>query len=178
MSDGANDSPQRTFDAGIDLGAVRELMRMMVETDIAEIAFERGDFKLHVKRGAAQSLVMTPAMAAAMHPAAHQASAGSYGAIHAAPVVQAAPSDPDPAPAGHAVNAPMVGTFYASPSPKDRAFVNEGDIIQPGDCVGIIEAMKIMNEIASDIGGRVVRVLVKNGQPVEYGQPLVIIEPV
>ncbi|HMO58943.1 MAG TPA: acetyl-CoA carboxylase biotin carboxyl carrier protein [Roseiflexaceae bacterium] len=178
MSQGATDQPPARADAELDLGAVRELLRMMVETDIAEIAFERGDFKLHVKRGSAQPLLVTPSLAAAMHTASAATSAGGYGTSHPPAVPAAVMSEPEPAIIGHSVNAPMVGTFYTSSSPKDAPFVNEGDVIQPGDCIGIIEAMKIMNEIASDIGGRVTRVMVKNGQPVEYGQPLVVIEPV
>jgi len=84
---------------------------------------------------------------------------------------------PEPLPAGQPVTAPMVGTFYAAPTPKDPAYVQEGDTIHPGDRVGIIEAMKMMNEIECEVGGRVARILVKNGQPVEYGQTLMIIEP-
>jgi acetyl-CoA carboxylase biotin carboxyl carrier protein len=80
-------------------------------------------------------------------------------------------------PGQSAISAPMVGTFYASPSPKDKPYIEEGDIVQPGDRVGIIEAMKMMNEIECEIAGRVVRILVKNSQPVEYGQPLMIVEP-
>jgi acetyl-CoA carboxylase biotin carboxyl carrier protein len=72
----------------------------------------------------------------------------------------------------------MVGTFYVAPSPKDSPYVQEGDTIQAGDRVGIVEAMKMMNEIESEIAGRIVRILVKNGQPVEYGQPLMLVEPV
>jgi acetyl-CoA carboxylase biotin carboxyl carrier protein len=71
----------------------------------------------------------------------------------------------------------MVGTFYGAASPKDAPFVSEGDTIHAGDKVGIIEAMKMMNEIESEFAGRVARILVKNGQPVEFGQPLMVIEP-
>jgi acetyl-CoA carboxylase biotin carboxyl carrier protein len=78
---------------------------------------------------------------------------------------------------GEPITAPMVGTYYSAPSPKDPPYVQEGDIIQPGDRVGIVEAMKMMNEIEAEIGGRVARILVKNGQAVEYGQPLMLIEP-
>jgi acetyl-CoA carboxylase biotin carboxyl carrier protein len=72
----------------------------------------------------------------------------------------------------------MVGTFYAAASPKDQPFIQEGDTIHPGDRVGIIETMKMMNEIETEIGGRVTRILVQNGQPVEYGQALMLVEPV
>ncbi len=78
---------------------------------------------------------------------------------------------------GMTVTAPMVGTFYGSPSPKEPPYVRVGDEVKPGDVLGIIEAMKIMNEIECEVHGRVVRVLVETGQPVEYGQSLMLIEP-
>jgi acetyl-CoA carboxylase biotin carboxyl carrier protein len=168
MSDGATDLPARPRD-DLDLGAVRELLRMMAESNTAEITIRRGDFKIHVRRAA----LPAAAADATPSPVMIASSAGGYGGGH--PATSAAGDDP--AHAGHSISAPMVGTFYAAPSPKDPPFVAEGDIVQPGDPIGIIEAMKTMNEIASDIGGRVVRVLVKNGQGVEYGQSLVIIEP-
>jgi acetyl-CoA carboxylase biotin carboxyl carrier protein len=71
----------------------------------------------------------------------------------------------------------MVGTYYATPTPKDPPFVNEGDNVKSGDRLCIVEAMKMMNEIESDVSGRILKILVKNGQPVEFGQPLMIIEP-
>jgi acetyl-CoA carboxylase biotin carboxyl carrier protein len=72
----------------------------------------------------------------------------------------------------------MVGTFYGAASPKDPPFVQEGDEVHVGDSIGIIEAMKMMNEIETEVAGRVAKILVKNGQPVEYGQPLMVIEPI
>jgi acetyl-CoA carboxylase biotin carboxyl carrier protein len=168
MSDGASDLPARPRE-DLDLGAVRELLRMMADSNTAEIMIRRGDFKIHVRRTAlpATTADTTPP------PMVLASSAGGYGSVH--PV--AAGAGDEPALAGHSINAPMVGTFYTAPSPKDPPFVAEGDIVQPGDPIGIIEAMKTMNEIASDIGGRVVRVLAKNGQGVEFGQSLVVIEP-
>jgi acetyl-CoA carboxylase biotin carboxyl carrier protein len=88
-----------------------------------------------------------------------------------------APAEPEP-PRGQPITAPMVGTFYAAPSPKDQPYIQEGDTVHPGDRVGIIETMKMMNEIEAEIGGRVTRILVQNGQPVEYGQALMLVEPV
>ena len=78
---------------------------------------------------------------------------------------------------GQLITSPMVGTFYDAPSPKDTPYIQEGDTIQVGDRVGIVEAMKMMNEIEAEVSGRVSRILVKNGQPVEYGQPLMVVEP-
>ncbi len=170
-NDPTADSPGSGDDFG--LSAVRELLRLMNQTDITEVLIERGDTKLHVKRGTAVPIVAAPA--------------GQF----AQPMVQAASApvqplfapEPLPAggpvamPAGHTIAAPMVGTFYAATSPKDAPFVQEGDEIHIGDPIGIIEAMKMMNEIESEVSGRVARILVKNGQPVEYGQPLMVVEP-
>jgi acetyl-CoA carboxylase biotin carboxyl carrier protein len=185
MTEGAREQPGQPED-DFGLSAVRELLRLISDTDITEIQIERGDSKLHIKRGpVAQSsapFFVTPSLATALQPAItsplppvapFQQSAAD--ADRSPPAEQ--PTEPAPLPAGQLITAPMVGTFYAAPSPKDPPYVQEGDTIQPGDRVGIIETMKMMNEIESETAGRVVRILVKNGQPVEYGQPLMIIEP-
>jgi acetyl-CoA carboxylase biotin carboxyl carrier protein len=169
MTDGAHD-PARPEGDDFGLSAVRELLLLISQTDITELSLERGATRLHIKRGvvaaapsAAPVAIAGPAPAAAPQPGASAS----------------APSDSDHLlPGQSAITAPMVGTYYASPSPKDKPYVEEGDIIQQGDRVGIIEAMKMMNEIESEVSGRVVRVLVKNAQPVEYGQPLLIVEPI
>lgn len=83
----------------------------------------------------------------------------------------------EPQPEGHTITAQMVGTFYLTPAPGKPPLVQEGDLIEKGQVIGIIEAMKVMNELEADIGGRVVRILVKNQEPVEYGQPLMLIAP-
>jgi acetyl-CoA carboxylase biotin carboxyl carrier protein len=93
----------------------------------------------------------------------------------AAPAAPAAAPETQAAPEGHVVKAPMVGTFYRSPSPDAKAFVEVGQAVKEGDTVCIIEAMKLMNEIEADAGGVVKAILVENGQPVEYGQPLLIL---
>ncbi|MFV9505196.1 MAG: acetyl-CoA carboxylase biotin carboxyl carrier protein [Oscillochloridaceae bacterium umkhey_bin13] len=179
-----SETPSNLPEAGGDvfgLSAVRELLGMISDTDITEIVIERGDNKLHVKRGHAPQphpvtlppLIQQPLI---QQPLIHQP-------LHSAPVqplfapAPAPEGPPVELPAGHTVTAPMVGTFYSSPSPKDPPFVQEGDEVRAGDSIGIIEAMKMMNEIESDIVGRVARILVKNGQPVEYGQALMVIEP-
>lgn len=167
------------------LQAMRELVALIRDTDISEISFEHGDTKLRVKRGAlaappAQQLLVTPSLATF-----HQSAAAPLPPppafqpppAAAAPAIPAAVEATEAGAEGKAIAAPMVGTFYRAPTPKDAPYVEEGDVIQVGDRVGIIEAMKMMNEIESDVAGRVVRVLVENGQPVEYGQPLMILEP-
>lgn len=170
MTDGAHD-PARPEGDDFGVSAVRELLLLLSQTDITELSFERGSTRLHVKRGVApQAASAAPAQMAGMSLA--QASA------HAAAAAAAAPDGDHLLPGQSAITAPMVGTYYSAPSPKDKPYVEEGDIIQQGDRVGIIEAMKMMNEIESEVSGRVVRVLVKNSQPVEYGQPLMIVEPI
>ncbi|MFM2031453.1 MAG: hypothetical protein RLZZ297_218 [Chloroflexota bacterium] len=155
------------------LEEVRELLRLIKENDINELSIERGDARLRIKRGHAPvAPVMMHAPMQQMMPMQAQAPAAAV-AITAA----AAPSASEPIISGHTITSPMVGTFYASPTPKDPPFVNEGDTVKVGDRLCIVEAMKMMNEIESDVAGRIVKVLVKNGQPVEFGQPLIIVEP-
>jgi len=157
------------------LAAVRVLLQMLEQSDVYEITIENGNAKLHVKRGQPGGVIYS----APLPPVAPVANA-SLPATPVTPFVQPPPAPEGPPvemPAGHTITAPMVGTFYAAPSPKDRPFVQEGDEVRVGDTVGIVEAMKMMNEIESDVAGRVARILVKNGQPVEYGQPLMVIEP-
>jgi acetyl-CoA carboxylase biotin carboxyl carrier protein len=176
MSDETSGTPETNADV-FGLDAVREVLSLIGQTDITEILIERGDNKLHVKRGtmitAAQPIAMAPLMHAPMAPTPLQ-STPIQPMFSPAPTPEGPPAE---LPAGHTITAPMVGTFYTAPSPKDPPFVQEGDEIKSGDSIGIIEAMKMMNEIESEVAGRVARILVKNGQPVEYGQPIMVVEP-
>ncbi len=175
---------QRDDDFGVE--ALREVLRLISETDITEIKIERGGSKLHIRRGHSAPasnttpLLVTPSLAAAL-PQHLQSPLPPVAPFHQyAGIGMPAPlasDDQTAAPTGEPIVSPMVGTFYGAPSPKDTPYVHEGDVIQPGDRVGIVEAMKMMNEIESEIGGRVVKILVKNGQAVEFGQPLMIVEP-
>ena len=179
MSNATSDPAENGTDV-FGLSAVRELLRLINESDITEILIERGDTRLHVKRGPTapppQPIAMTPMVQAPLAAMAQLPSAPVQPMFQPVPPLPDAP--PAQMPAGHTVSAPMVGTFYSSPSPKDPAFVQEGDEVRAGDSIGIIEAMKMMNEIETEVAGRVARILVKNGQPVEYGQPLMVIEPI
>jgi acetyl-CoA carboxylase biotin carboxyl carrier protein len=175
MSDGAAEQRGTAAD-DFGLEAVRELLRIINQTDITEIQIERGGARLLIKRGP-----LAPQVAAApAHPPAPPAYAAPETYVPAAaPAASGAATDHhEPLPPGQVIAAPMVGTFYAAPSPKDPPYVSEGDTVHAGDKVGIIEAMKMMNEIESEVSGRVLRVLVKSGQPVEFGQPLMVIESV
>ncbi len=183
MTDSTHDTLGQPEDE-FGLSAVRELLRLISETDVTEIAIERGTTKLHIKRGTTPPpsqppFYVTPSLAAAM-PA--QTGHVLPPPLTAAPAAGAAGAPTDTAepefPAGSlTVVSPMVGTYYSAPSPRDPAFISEGDTIDVGDVVGIVEAMKIMNEIESEYTGTVHRILVTNGQPVEYGQPLIVILP-
>lgn len=181
MTEGERDSAGQSAEDEFGLGAVRELLRIINESDVSEISIERGSTRLHIKRGAPvhhapAPLFVTPSLAANVQVPSAPPIGLAQAPVHTPPPVTPAP-EPEALPPGNIIAAPMVGTFYAAPSPKDPPYVNEGDIIHVGDRVGIIEAMKMMNEIESEFAGRVVRILVKNAQPVEYGQPLMVIEP-
>ncbi|MXN67079.1 acetyl-CoA carboxylase biotin carboxyl carrier protein [Stappia sp. GBMRC 2046] len=149
-----------------DRELIRQLATLLDETNLSEIELEREGFRVRVAR---QLTVEAPVQAA---PAAAPA-ATPAGAQAEAP--QAAPTSN---PAGHpgAVPSPMVGTAYRSPEPGARAFVEVGDTVAQGDTIVIIEAMKTMNQIPAPRAGRVSAILVEDGQPVEFGEPLVVIE--
>jgi len=174
MTDGP---PERRQPAAEEFGldAVRELLELLSTSDITELQIERGGAKIALKRGLhsqpSQPLAVGPGTATGFH----HAPSPTFAASAATPV--SAPVESEPLPSGNVIAAPMVGTFYVASSPKDPAFVSEGDEIRVGDKIGIIEAMKMMNELESEFAGRITRILVKNAQPVEYGQPLMVVEP-
>ena len=153
-----------------DIKDLKELIEFLKSYQIAEFDLDRGDMKIRLKFAQAE-----PAPAGIADLARLMASAPAAAA--AAPSA-AAPAAPAAAPAAaaheeaHVVKSPIVGTFYGSPSPGAPPFVNPGDRVQKGQIVCIIEAMKLMNEIEADIAGEIVKCLVSNGQPIEFGQPL------
>jgi acetyl-CoA carboxylase biotin carboxyl carrier protein len=146
---------------GIDKGLIRDLANILNETDLTEIEVEQDDVRIRVSRAGTTQYVQAPIAAPAYAPAA------------AAAPVAAAPAVQDNK---NAVTAPMVGTIYLSPAPGSRAFVEVGATVKEGQTLLIIEAMKTMNQIPSPRSGKVTEILVNDAQPVEYGQPLVIIE--
>jgi len=149
----------------MDLRKLKKLIDLVQESGIAELEITEGEEKVKIVKGGVVSVSAAPIMAM---PAAAPAAA----APAAAP---AAAEAPDASQEGHVVKAPMVGTFYRSPSPDAKAFVEVGQAVKEGDTICIIEAMKLMNEIEADASGVVKAILVENGQPVEYGQPLFIL---
>jgi len=158
----------------LDLEEIRAIIRLAAEADIAELVVEAAHVKVHVKKTAAPA-VTAPATVSAAVPAGTAAAAPGAGE-HAG-----SPDGARPAGGGAAryvpIVAPMVGTFYRAPKPDAPPFVGEGDVVQTGQTVCVLEAMKMFNEIASEVAGRIVRVLAENGAPVEYGQPLFLVDP-
>jgi acetyl-CoA carboxylase biotin carboxyl carrier protein len=154
----------------MDLRKLKTLIDLVAESDIAEIEVTEGDDKVRIVKHAS-TLVAAPATAPVLTVPANAA-----GLAPAAMPATTAVAEPAPEPTkGNIVKSPMVGTFYRSPSPGAKAFVEVGQAVKPGDTLCIIEAMKLLNEIEAEVAGEIKEVLVENGQPVEYGQPLFVI---
>ena len=157
---------------------LKELIDFLIEKDISEFELERGDVKVRIKRGGDAS---TPLIAHAMPVAPLPTVASTAAPVAQVPSTPVSPPAPVPPASAeeelHHVKSPIVGTFYEAPSPGSLPFVKPGDQVAAGQVLCIIEAMKLMNEIESDASGEVVKVLVTNGQPVEYSQALFAIRP-
>lgn len=158
----------------MDIRKVKKLIELVEQSDIAEIEIREGEESVRISRASAVNApiylpgaTLPPAMAAA--PAAPMAAP-------AAESDKADPGAPSDTPEANLLRSPMVGTFYRSPSPGSRPFVEEGDSVKVGETLCIIEAMKILNQIECEKAGTVRRVLVENGQPVEYNEPLFVID--
>lgn len=152
------------------LAIVQDVIHLMDASDINEISFEQGGVKIHLRRGpgmpfqtmAAPTMMAAPVMAASV----------------AAPATAGASAAPAPsAEKGNTQNSPMVGTFYRASSPESKPFIEEGDKVEVGQVYCIIEAMKLMNEVKAEVAGKVTKILVQNGQAVEFNQPLIVIDP-
>jgi len=163
---------------GIDLGQLEQLLSFMSEHGLEEFEYAQGDLRIHLKKAVA-SASSAPSQALS---AASQSSVAATPAraettrAESEPVAASAPAAA-PADDLHVIKSPIVGTFYAAPNPESGPFVKVGDTVQAGQTVCIIEAMKLMNEIEADISGEVARIMVENGQPVEYGEPLFALRP-
>ena len=161
---------------------LKELIEFLIEKDIAEFELERGDVKVRIKRGSEPVASSSAPDArfftvhAAPPPAPELGSAPASTIPPARPPAVAAAS-PVPEEGLHIVRSPIVGTFYESPSPGSPPFVKPGDIVEAGQILCIVEAMKLMNEIESDVAGEIVKMLVANNAPIEYGQELFAIRP-
>ena len=148
----------------MDIRKVKKLIELIQESDVAEIEIHEGEESVRISRlGSHMPQVMMPAPAMAA----------------AAPVAAAVATTDDAGsdvPSGHAVKSPMVGTFYRAPSPGAKSFVEVGHSVSSGDTLCIVEAMKILNQIEADKSGTIKAILVENGEPVEYGQPMFVID--
>ncbi|MDJ0805637.1 MAG: acetyl-CoA carboxylase biotin carboxyl carrier protein [Gammaproteobacteria bacterium] len=141
----------------MDIRKVKKLIELLEESDVAEIEIHEGEESVRISRQASLPVAAQP--------------------VPVAPTPAPAPAVPETEMIqGHAVKSPMVGTFYRSPSPGSKSFVEEGQQVAVGDTLCIIEAMKILNQIESDKAGTIKKILVENGQPVEYNEPLFIID--
>jgi len=154
---------------------LKELIEFLIEKDIAEFELERGDVKVRIKRAGEHTIVHAHGEPRyfAVPPAP-----GAVPAAGPAPVAVPAPAAaPAPEEGLHVVKSPIVGTFYEAPSPGAPPFVKAGDTVEVGQVLCIVEAMKLLNEIESDVAGEIVKKLAVNGQPIEYGQDLFVIRP-
>jgi acetyl-CoA carboxylase biotin carboxyl carrier protein len=152
-------APRRKISA--KLSVLQDIVALMDEGGLSELHYEKGDVKIHMKRGGTPEVQWS-------------APAGPAPAPAAGPAEGAAPAATEP---GNTVKSPMVGTFYRAPSPDAKPFIQEGARVEVGQVFCIIEAMKLMNEIKSEVSGKVVKILVENGQVVEFGQPLLVVDP-
>jgi len=157
----------------MDIRKVKKLIELLEQSDVAEIEIHEGEESVRISRqvsgGAAMPFYMPQGMPMPMAGAAPQPAAAP------APAQSAGDDDEDEV-TGTLVRSPMVGTFYRAPSPGSKSFVEEGQSVKAGDTLCIIEAMKILNQIECEQSGTVKRILVENGQPVEYNQPLFLID--
>ncbi len=170
MSDILNDTME------MNLTQIQELIKFVSKSGVSEVAIEQKDFKITIKaqevKGKVQEIIQV---------AAPQAAAPAAIPVAAAPTLSApaAAAPKEEAPAGNTVEikSPMIGTFYRSSSPDKPPFIEVGAMVKQGDTVCVIEAMKLFNEIESEVSGRIVKVLVNDSTPIEYDQPLFLVEP-
>ena len=167
----------------MNLSEIQDLIKFVAKSGVNEVEIEQKDFKITIKSDSlkkkkGQEQIVVQAAPVAPAPVAVPAPAP----VAAAPAPAPAPAAAAPAPADDeskyvTIKSPMIGTFYRSPSPDKDVFVEVGDSVKPGDCICIIEAMKLFNEIESEVSGKIVKVLVDDATPVEYDQPLFLVDP-
>lgn len=159
----------------MDVKNIKRIIELMSENDLSEFELAEEGFRITIRRPYAGS---APMMMSPMAPGYPPQNFAMPAAPAAAPAAAGSPPAADPAADNLIpVTSPMVGTFYRSPSPESDSFVNPGDEIDPESVVCIIEAMKVMNEIKAEVGGVIKKILVENATPVEFGQPLFLVEP-
>ena len=160
----------------MDIRKIKKLIELLEESSLTEIEIVEGEESVRLSRANSGGTVMMPsAMNPGVQAAAWSAPAAGPAPVAATPVEAGAPDEEASVPEGELVRAPMVGTFYAASSPEAEAFVSMGQQVKEGDTMCIIEAMKMFNQIEAETSGTVVAILVENGQPVEFDQPLFVI---
>jgi acetyl-CoA carboxylase biotin carboxyl carrier protein len=157
----------------MDLNYIKKLVKLVAESGVDEIEIEEEGKKVRIAKHRAQTVAAPPVAAA---PAGIEVAVPAP-QVHTAAAADVVPASSAHTPTLHKVRSPIVGTFYRSPAPDAAPFVQVGSQIRAGSVLCIVEAMKLMNEIESDVSGTIVNILVENGQPVEYDQPLFLVEP-
>ena len=159
----------------MDLKEIQALIKFVAKSGAQEVSLETEDFKINIKTGpdASEQPTIIQAVAPQQMPAV---AAAAPAPVEAAPAASA-PAESDENANYITINSPMIGTFYRTPSPDQDAFVKVGDSIKPGDVLCIVEAMKLFNEIESEISGKIVKILADDQTPIEYDQPLFLVDP-
>ncbi|CAN5243879.1 acetyl-CoA carboxylase biotin carboxyl carrier protein [soil metagenome] len=160
----------------MDLKLVKNLLDLISESEVNEVSIEEGDFKIKVKKTADTHASQLQYQIPAQQQSSGQPQTGQPAAAQQTPVSEEKASSEDKEPDGEVVKSPIVGTFFEAASPDSEPFVKVGDKVNMGDTLCIIEAMKIMNEIDAEFSGSIQKIIVKDGQPVEFDQPLFIIK--
>jgi acetyl-CoA carboxylase biotin carboxyl carrier protein len=178
-------APSPSLATSLDVDALRQIIEILEASEVTRLVWSNGTEKVSIRRGAPAPMTQVvqhlgpasaPTLVNGPSAPAQPAAATEHRAGPSAPVRPATAEAP-PAPKGHVITSPFVGTFYRSPAPDQPSFVEVGSPIKKGQVICIVEAMKLMNEIESEVTGKVVEVLAQNAQPVEFGQPLFRIEP-
>jgi acetyl-CoA carboxylase biotin carboxyl carrier protein len=160
----------------MDIRKIKKLIELLEESGIAEIEIKEGEEAVRISRLPPPGSMPAQPVTHVVHPGLPASAAAAAAAAPAAGGGTHLESPAKPKPNEHVITAPMVGTYYASPSPAAKPFVEIGDEIKVGQVLCIIEAMKMMNQIESDKAGRIASIMARNGDPVEFGQPLFVIE--
>ncbi len=159
----------------MDLKEIQALIKFVAKSGAQEVSLETEDFKINIKTGPDAS--DQPTYVQAVAPQQMPAAAPAATPVEAAPAAPTAPAEVDDSANYITIKSPMIGTFYRTPSPDQDAFVKIGDTIEPGDVLCIVEAMKLFNEIESEVSGKIVKILVDDKTPIEYDQPLFLVDP-
>ncbi|MBS1913431.1 MAG: acetyl-CoA carboxylase biotin carboxyl carrier protein [Bacteroidetes bacterium] len=162
----------------IEINYLKQLLEIFDASTVNDLRIERDGVEIRLSKSPRHDAIATQVHYAPMPmPVSEPAVAAPAASAHAAPAPAPAPAAPAPEANYHEIRSPIVGTFYRSPSPSAPPFVEVGAHITPGEVLCIVEAMKLMNEIESDVAGRIVKIVAENGQPVEYNQLLFLVEP-